>query len=98
MNATGAKGGAYGFRVSSINRVSEARIIFKIFTHNVAFQLVDTKSLNNTTLLHFLEKTISANFPHMEQFLDELEKPAEAYRGTYPGSYLSTSMKLSLSL
>lgn len=62
MNGTGIKGGAFGFRVSSINK------------------LVDTKSVNNTTLLHFLERTISKHFPEMEDFLDELEKPAEAYR------------------
>ena len=48
---------------------------------NVFLQLVDTKSVNNTTLLHFLEKTVSKHFPEMEVFLDELEKPAEAYRG-----------------
>jgi cytokinesis protein len=63
MNGTGAKGGAYGFRVSSINK------------------LVDTKSVNNTTLLHFLERTVSRYFPEMEGFLEELAKPAEAYRG-----------------
>lgn len=62
MNGTGIKGGAFGFRVSSINK------------------LVDTKSVNNTTLLHFLEKTVSKHFPYIEEFLDELERPAEAYR------------------
>nr|GAT61284.1 predicted protein [Mycena chlorophos] len=62
MNGTGIKGGAFGFRVSSINK------------------LVDTKSVNNTTLLHFLERTVAKNFPEMESFLDELSKPAEAYR------------------
>lgn len=62
MNGTGIKGGAFGFRVSSINK------------------LVDTKSVNNTTLLHFLEKTVNRHFPEMEEFLEELEKPAEAYR------------------
>ncbi|KIJ69530.1 hypothetical protein HYDPIDRAFT_106175 [Hydnomerulius pinastri MD-312] len=62
MNGTGIKGGAFGFRVSSINK------------------LVDTKSVNNTTLLHFLERTIHKHFPHMEEFLEELSKPAEAYR------------------
>jgi cytokinesis protein len=46
--------------------------------------LVDTKSVNNTTLLHFLERTVAKHFPEMEAFLDELEKPAEAYRGRYP--------------
>lgn len=46
-------------------------------------QLVDTKSVNNTTLLHFLEKTVSRHFPEMEEFLEELEKPAEAYRGQF---------------
>lgn len=44
-------------------------------------QLVDTKSVNNTTLLHFLERTIHKEFPDMEVFLDELAKPAEVYRG-----------------
>lgn len=62
MNNTGHKGGAFGFKVSSINK------------------LVDTKSVNNTTLLHFLERTIHKEFPAMETFLDELAKPAEAYR------------------
>lgn len=63
MNGTGVKGGAFGFRVSSINK------------------LVDTKSLHNTTLLHFLERTVAKHFPDMETFLDELAAPAEAYRG-----------------
>jgi cytokinesis protein len=62
MNGTGVKGGAFGFRVSSINK------------------LVDTKSVNNTTLLHFLERTVAKHFPELEEFLDELAKPAEAYR------------------
>ncbi|KAJ3526821.1 hypothetical protein NM688_g8213 [Phlebia brevispora] len=62
MNGTGVKGGAFGFRVSSINK------------------LVDTKSLHNTTLLHFLERTVSKHFPDMEEFLTELQAPAEAYR------------------
>jgi cytokinesis protein len=38
--------------------------------------------MNNTTLLHFLERTIAKHFPEMEVFLDELEKPADAHRGT----------------
>ncbi|KAG8817544.1 hypothetical protein FRC18_000458 [Serendipita sp. 400] len=62
MNGTGHKGGAYGFKVSSINK------------------LVDTKSASNTTLLHFLERTVTAHFPEMEEFLEELAKPAESYR------------------
>ncbi|PPQ83825.1 hypothetical protein CVT26_005206 [Gymnopilus dilepis] len=62
MNGTGIKGGAFGFRVSSINK------------------LVDTKSVNNTTLLHFLERTVTKHFPDMEVFLEELERPSEAYR------------------
>ena len=65
MNGTGVKGGAFGFRVSSINK------------------MVDTKSLHNTTLLHFLERTVSKHFPEMEQFLEELNAPAEAYRGEF---------------
>jgi len=65
MNGAGIKGGAFGFKVSSINK------------------LVDTKSVNNTTLLHFLERTVAKHFPVMEEFLEELGKPAEAYRGTF---------------
>jgi hypothetical protein len=38
--------------------------------------------VNNTTLLHFLERTVAKNFPEMEEFLEELAAPAEAYRGT----------------
>jgi cytokinesis protein len=45
--------------------------------------LVDTKSVNNTTLLNFLERTVAKHFPEMEKFLEELEKPAEAYRGLF---------------
>ena len=45
------------------------------------FKLVDTKSTNNTTLLHFVEKTVSQHFPEIAKFVDELEKPADAYRG-----------------
>ena len=82
MNGTGIKGGAFGFRISSINKVHSSLEIFAGILL-CYFQLVDTKSLNNTTLLHFLEKTVSQHFPEMEEFLDELEKPAEAYRGAY---------------
>ncbi|KAG5221514.1 RhoA GTPase effector DIA/Diaphanous [Salix suchowensis] len=42
--------------------------------------MVDTKSVNNTTLLHFLERTVAKHFPEMEEFLEEIAKPAEAYR------------------
>jgi cytokinesis protein len=38
--------------------------------------------VNNTTLLHFLERTVAKHFPNMEDFLEELNKPAEAHRGT----------------
>jgi len=36
--------------------------------------------VNNTTLLHFLERTVAKHFLSMEEFLEELGKPAEAYR------------------
>ena len=54
----------------------------------VAVQLVDTKSLHNTTLLHFLERTVAKHFPDMETFLTELAAPAEAYRGSFSRSFL----------
>jgi cytokinesis protein len=83
MNGTSAKGGAFGFKVSSINKVClTLNCLFRSYIE-FASQLVDTKSINNTTLLHFLEKTVSKHFPEMEVFLDELAKPAEAYRGSH---------------
>jgi hypothetical protein len=53
---------------------------------------VDTKSVKNTTLLHFLERTVAKHFPHMEDFLEELNKPAEAYRGCTIPFFLCFSM------
>lgn len=50
-------------------------------TFHLRFKLVDTKSTNGTTLLHFLERVVSQQFTEMQQFLTELAKPAEAYRG-----------------
>lgn len=76
-------------RVVRLVSVSAASTRFVRPHHNpcgeihISQQLVDTKSVNNTTLLHFLEKTVSRHFPEMEEFLDELEKPADAYRGQF---------------
>lgn len=81
MNGTGIKGGAFGFRISSINKVSRIRIHLDGKFLSRTSKLVDTKSVNNTTLLHFLERTINKHFPDMEEFLTELSKAAEAYRG-----------------
>lgn len=82
MNGTGVKGGAFGFRVSSINKVhATEQPNITMSNSTLSAQLVDTKSINNTTLLHFLERTIAKHFPGMEDFLEELSKPAEAYRG-----------------
>lgn len=79
MNGTGIKGGAFGFRVSSINKVRSRHTRFSSLLNRI-FQLVDTKSVNNTTLLHFLERTVAKQFPEMEEFMEELAKPAEACR------------------
>ncbi|CDS00429.1 hypothetical protein [Sporisorium scitamineum] len=62
LNSTGVQGGAFGFKITSINK------------------LVDTKASDGTTLLHFIERTISKCFPEVEAFMDELELPAEACR------------------
>ena len=62
LNATGIKGGAFGFRISSINK------------------LVDTKAGDGTTLLHFVERTVSQHFPELDGFTDELHAATEACR------------------
>lgn len=81
MNGEGVKGGAFGFRVSSINKASTTQRNTLPPNTQRYLKLVDTKSVNNTTLLHFLERTVAKHFPEMEAFLDDLEKPAEAHRG-----------------
>lgn len=81
MNGTGIKGGAFGFRVSSINKV--AFLFGETHESEPSMQLVDTKSTHSTTLVHFLERTVSKHFIEMEGFLEELEKPSEAYRGDF---------------
>ncbi|KDN38137.1 actin-binding FH2, partial [Tilletiaria anomala UBC 951] len=62
LNSTGVQGGAFGFKISSINK------------------LVDTKASDGTTLLHFVERTVSKCFPEIESFLEELDAPSEACR------------------
>ena len=62
LNATGIKGGAFGFRISSINK------------------LVDTKATDGTTLLHFVERTVTRCFPELDGFLEELKEATEACR------------------
>jgi cytokinesis protein len=59
-------------------------------------QLVDTKSVNNTTLLHFLERTVAKHFPEMEEFLEELAAPAEAHRGAFSRHEAANILMLSL--
>ena len=50
--------------------------------------------MNNTTLLHFLERTVSKHFPDMEEFLEELSRPSEAYRGAVERSPYNPNVKL----
>ncbi|KAK4683997.1 hypothetical protein P7C73_g6211, partial [Tremellales sp. Uapishka_1] len=50
---------------------------FKIGSIN---KLVDTKSSNGQNLLHFLERTVTTHFPHLEGFMDELQRPSDANR------------------
>ena len=52
--------------------------------------------MNNTTLLHFLERTVAKHFPEIEQFVEELAKPAEAYRGKFSCSPLFADLLLKL--
>lgn len=67
LNATGHKGGAFGFKVSSINKLVDTKSV---------------KS-SGLTLLNFTAKTITDSLPEAEGFLEELEKPAEAHKGEF---------------
>lgn len=45
-------------------------------------QIVDTKAASGGTYLHFLQRTIEQAEPDLEGFIEEITKPAEAYRCT----------------
>ncbi|KAL8279166.1 hypothetical protein RQP46_008422 [Phenoliferia psychrophenolica] len=64
MNAAGHKGGAFGFKVTSINKLVDTK----------------SAQSSNQTLLHFTAKTVTRTMPETEGFLDELSKAAEAYK------------------
>jgi len=74
LNGNNFQGGAFGFRVSSINRLVDTKATPSEEGGGVAAQLGDF------TLLHFVEKTVSQSFPEVADFLDELAEPANAYR------------------
>ena len=44
---------------------------------------MDTKSSGDHNLLHYLERVVTDHFPHVEGFLQELEKPAQASKVNY---------------
>lgn len=68
MNAAGRKGGAFGFKVTSINKLVDSK---------------SSKS-NDRTLLHFTARVVTQELPEFEAFIDELELAAAASRGTSP--------------
>ncbi|KAI7944876.1 hypothetical protein MJO28_010571 [Puccinia striiformis f. sp. tritici] len=74
LNGNNFQGGAFGFRVSSINRLVDTKATPSDEGGGVAAQLGDF------TLLHFVEKTVSQSFPEVAAFLEELAEPANAYR------------------
>lgn len=65
MNASGHKGGAYGFKVTSINKLVDTK----------------SATSSDRTLLHFTAKTVTRTMLETEAFLEELRKPALASKG-----------------
>lgn len=74
MNGAGHKGGAYGFKVTSINKLVDTK----------------SANGSEHTLLHFLAKTVAKYKADekvgAEAFLDELVKPADAHKCTSASS------------
>lgn len=66
LNATGHKGGAFGFKLTSINKLVDTK----------------SSASSDRTLLHFLAKTVTRSIPETESFLEELSAPADAHKGT----------------
>lgn len=75
------KGGAYGFRLSSLNKVRYRLDFDFTMKANVRYtQFIDCKSGKGTTLLHTMQRVVTTRFPEIEGFKDEIEKPVAAYR------------------
>lgn len=72
LNGNNFQGGAFGFRVSSINRLVDTKA-----TPDEEGAIAQS---GDFTLLHFVEKTVSQSFPELAGFLDELAEPANACR------------------
>lgn len=72
LNGNNFQGGAFGFRVSSINRLVD--------TKATPSEDGAGAQSGDFTLLHFVEKTVSQSFPEVASFLDELAEPANAFR------------------
>jgi cytokinesis protein len=64
MNGSGNKGGAFGFKISSINKLVDTKA-----SHS-----------SSITLLHFLVNTIEDRLPHVAEFTDELKESGSACR------------------
>lgn len=66
LNATGHKGNARGFKVTSINKLVDTK----------------SSASSDRTLLHFVAKTVTLTMPETEAFLEELGTAADAFKGT----------------
>lgn len=68
MNAGGHKGGAHGFKITSINKLVDSK----------------SSKGGDRTLLHFTAGVVTERMPELEGFTDELELAAAASRGASP--------------
>ena len=82
MNATGHKGVAKGFKITSINKLVDTK----------------SATSTDRTLLHFTAKTVSQSMPQVEAFLEELEQPSEAYKCASSSAPFSSRTPLILAL
>ncbi|CAG8540895.1 117_t:CDS:10, partial [Acaulospora colombiana] len=64
MNGSGHKGGAFGFKVGSINKLVDTK----------------ASNNSTITLLHFLADTVDDKVPHLLSFIDELKDCGTACR------------------
>ncbi|RCH85758.1 hypothetical protein CU098_001424, partial [Rhizopus stolonifer] len=64
MNSKSLQGGAYGFRISSINKLIDTK----------------TSDNSHLTLLHVLAGVVRNQFPHVSKFVDDLKDVSQASR------------------
>lgn len=76
MNASSLQGGAFGMRISSINKLADTK----------------ASNVSSLTLLHVLAGVTRRQFPHLLKFLHDLKDTGQAARSKLKSSITKNAM------